>query len=68
MGDAPKKLRMLPVEHDPFNPDEQPPYPGAVKAPDGHWYSRDPRQSRKGKWMRLDLEKAADDGTGSGEQ
>jgi len=49
---ARSKLRLLPVEHDPFT--EAPPFHGAMKAPDGKWYSPDPRPGRKGKWLRDD--------------
>lgn len=44
------KMRLLPVEHDPFN--ETPPVPGAMKAKDGNWYVHDPMPSRKGKFLK----------------
>ena len=46
------RTHLLPVEHDPFT--EKPPFHGAMKAPDGKWYSPDPRPGRKGKWLRDD--------------
>ena len=45
----PKRLRLLPVEHDPFGK-EQPPQPGFLKAPDGNWYT--PHPSLKDRWLQ----------------
>lgn len=34
---------------------EQPPIPGARKAPDGNWYVDDPRPHRQGKYMKVEV-------------